>query len=419
MVTVHEKNSTTFNTLGLGTLLPTSCVVTEELNGAYELELSHPYDEGGKWRRIEIDNIIVASTPREKQAFRIYRIQPTLTSIVVNARHIFYDLLDNYISSFKTSGTLSQVLEGMKNSFNYSMPFSFSTNLTGTSSFSVAACNPISALLGDGNENDSVITKWGGELLRDNFSVAINHSIGKDRGVNIRYSKNLKGLTVDEDASNVVTRVFPFGKDGFAGSPIDSNYISYYPYPKVAKIENENCTNNSQLAAYVRGLFASGIDLPKVNIKADFQVLSKTEEYKNYSILEEVQLGDVVQVVNTQMNFSKKAKVISYKWNSLLEKYEVVELGDFVQTLAESITSGEKSLNAALGASTGVKQVYNLISGKVTVNENGLYIAVDTNSIDTATKLFHFGSNGLRYSESGSGGTWKTIIDATGNIITV
>ena len=47
MITIHEKTAKSFGALGLGALLPASCFVTEELNGAFELEMQHPYDEGG------------------------------------------------------------------------------------------------------------------------------------------------------------------------------------------------------------------------------------------------------------------------------------------------------------------------------------------------------------------------------------
>lgn len=419
MVTIYEKTAQTFNTLGLGALLPSSCVVTEELNGAYELEMNHPYDAGGKWKRIEVGNIIVATTPKGKELFRIYRIQPTMSNITVYARHIFYDLLDNYITSYSvSSGTAQQVLDSMVKNFNYSMPFSFVSELTGRNSFSISNCNPITALLGDGNENDSFVLKFGGEILREKFSVKILPSIGTDKGVAIRYGKNLKGLTVDEDISEVVTRVFPFGKNGLAGDVMDSPYINEYPYPKIAKIENTECKTKEQLKSYVQELFYSGIDLPKVNIKVDFQILSKTVEYKNYAVLEDVQLGDIVTVINNKMEFHKKAKVISYKWDALLNKYENVELGDFVDTLAVSITSGEKSLSTAVSASTEAKQVYSLISGKVTVNTEGLYICVDNNNINDATKIFHFGTNGLRYSNGGINGTWNTVISSDGIVIT-
>lgn len=253
MITIHEKTAQTFDTFGLGALVPSHCVVEEELNGAYELELKHPYDDGGKWKRIGIGNIICTQTPNGKQAFRIYKIQPTLDNITVNARHIFYDLLDNYIDSFTTgNGTPQQILNGMKAAFNYTTPFTFQTNLTGISSFSASSCNPVLALLGNGEENDSIISKFGGEIKRDNFNIAIKNSVGMDRGFYIRYSKNLKGLTIDEDVSNVITRVFPIGKDGLKGTTVDSSRINEYPFPKVAKVENTECTTKAALNAYAQ-----------------------------------------------------------------------------------------------------------------------------------------------------------------------
>lgn len=418
MITIHEKTATAFDTLGMGTLFPSSCFVSEELNGMFELEMMHPYDEKGKWKRLEVGNIVVASTPRGKQAFRVYRVQPTLDIISVYARHIFYDLLDNYISSCTVSaGTAQQVLEKLVSKFNYTMPFSFVSDLTSTNSFSVSGCNPVTAIMGDGMEQESVVVKFGGEVLRDNFNVVLKPSIGSDRGVSIRYGKNIIGMTVDEDTSEVVTRIFPFGKEELAGDVVDSPYILNYPYPKVAKVENLDCTTKAQLANYAQELFDSGVDLPIVNIQVDFQLLSRTEEYKNYAVLEDVQLGDVVTVINSKMGFHKKAKVISYRWDSLLEKYEQVELGNFVDTIATSITSGEKSLTTAVSASTEAKQIYSLISGRATINADGLYICVDSNNVNDATKVFHFGENGLRYSSTGISGTWTTIIDTEGTVV--
>jgi phage-related protein len=236
--------------------------------------------------------------------------------------------------------------------------------------------------------------------------------------VAIRYGKNLVGLEVSEDISDVATRIYAYGKDGVAmsGQYLDSQYIDSYANPKIYVFEDSSLTY-FQLPDAVQELFDNSCDLPTVNIKANFQILSKTEEYKEYAILEEVQLGDVVTVTNSKMNFSKKAKVISYEWDCLLEQYDQVELGDFVADLTSSVTSGEKSLSAATSASTEVKQVYGLISGKVTIDSTGLYICVDGSSTADATKIFHFGSNGLRYSSTGVNGTYTTIIDSDGNIV--
>lgn len=419
MVTIHEKNSTAFDTLGLGALLPSLCVVKEELNGLYELELEHPYDEWGKWEKIEKERIIFTSTPRGKQPFRIYYVNPSLDGIKINARHIFYDLLDNLCLNVNVSGSPQVVLNAMKAAFAYGVPFTFTTDMIGTGMVTATKENPISVLLRSDDDATSFIKTFGGEILRDGFNVSMKASMGMDRGVAIRYGKNLVGLQVSEDISDVATRIYAYGKNGVAmsGVYLDSPYIDNYANPKIYVFEDSSLTY-SQLPNAVKELLDNGCDLPKVNIKADFQMLSKTEEYKEYSILEEVRLGDVVTVSNIKMGFHKKAKVISYKWDCLLEQYNELELGDFIADLTSSITSGEKSLSTAVGASTEVKQVYGLVSGKVTINVDGLYICVDGSSIDDATKVFHFGNYGLRYSSTGTKGGWTTIIDSEGAIIT-
>ncbi|WMI81954.1 phage tail spike protein [Anaerotignum sp. MB30-C6] len=425
MVTIHEKNSIAFDTLGLGALLPSFCNVTEELNGLYELEMEHPYDEQGKWKHIEKERIIFASTPRGKQPFRIYHVNPDMGGVKVYARHVFYDLLDNLCLNVDATGTPQVALSAIKGSLAYAVPFTFATNLSGVGGVVLRNENPIFALLGMDDDKDSFIKAFGGEILRDCFAVNMKPSIGEDRGVAIRYGKNLVGLEISEDISEVATRIYAYGKDGVAmsGGYRDSPYINTYFNPKITVFEDSSLSAY-ELPSAVQKLFDGGCDLPKVNIKADFQMLSKTEEYKEYAVLEEVQLGDVVTVSNIKMGFHKKAKVISYEWDSLLERYKRVELGDFVADLTSSITSGEKSLSTAVSAkstattaATDAQTALDRISRKVTINNEGLYICVDTNSLDTATKVFHFGSYGLRHSSTGVNGTYKTIIDGDGNLV--
>ena len=412
LITIHNKNATSFNTLGIGTLVPISCFVKEELNGLFELELIHPYDEWGKWKSIENGNIIYASTPRGKQAFRIYNTKPTMESVTVYAKHIFYDLLDNFIQSVTISSqTPRNALNQLKTAFNYSVPFVFNTTLAGAGNMTVSNLNPVAALLSDGKDYDSFLSVFGGEVLRDNFNITFKPSIGSDKGVSIRYSKNLVGLTVEEDISEVCTRVFPIGKDGLKGSAVDSSHINDYPYPKARKYENTELTSQAQLTSWANSLFDGGIDLPTVNIQVDFQLLAKTEEYKNFSILEDVQLGDVVTVSNTKMNFSKKASVISYNWDCLLERYNKVELGDFVADITSSITSGQKSYEVAAGASTEARQVMNLINGRTTITNEYIYYPIDHTDYTQATELYRMGRYGYQYSSTGYNGTWATLKD--------
>ena len=354
MITIHEKTAQKFDTLGLGALLPSSCVVKEEVNGSYELKMSHSYDNGEKWKRIERGRIIYAPTKRGMQPFRIYNVKPNMSNIEVNARHIFYDLLDNQCSEVSFNGTASGALAVLQGAFAFPMPFSFDTNISVSGTMKTGRMNPVQALLSDDDESTSFVKGFGGELLRDGFNVALKTSMGQDRDVTIRYGKNLVGLDVTEDEAEVKTRIMCYGSNGSA--TVDSPYINEYVYPKIHTLEDEEKTV-AELKAEAQALFDGGIDIPLVNIKVDFIVLADTVEYADYAPLEEVFLGDIVTIINQKMDFAKRARVISYEWDCLLEKYNEVELGDFMPTLVSSVTSGVRSGSLASAAAVGTSAV--------------------------------------------------------------
>lgn len=416
MITIHEKSQTNFNSLGFGVLLPSSCYVKEELNGIYELELTHPYDPYGKWKYIENDRIIYASTPRGNQAFRVYRVLPNMDGITVNAKHIFYDLLDNFIVELDFTGTASSFLDTLKTKLAYPMNFNFNTDISTSDSLLITSRNPIQALFDNADDKNSFIKSFGGELLRDKFNVSMLASVGSDRGVQIRYSKNLIGLEIDEDISGVITRVYPKGKEGLKLPEqfIDSPKIGAYTYPKIFEFEDTECETVEDLRASANKFIGSGVDLPMVNIKADFQLLSKTVEYKEFAVLETVYIGDVVTVINKRMEFNKKAKVISYEWDCLAKKYTEVELGDFVADLTSGISTGEKAINTATSASTEAKQVMGLLSGNITVRDNYLYISIDSTDYTASPRVFRWGKDGLEYTSTGVSGKWNTLISKDG-----
>lgn len=349
IITIYDKSSTNFTNLGLGTLLPFQCNITEELNGMYELELIHNYDSLKKYNLLENERIILANTPNGRQPFRIYRVVPTMESITVNARHIFYDLLDNYITNLSISGSANEVLKSIINRFVYSTNFKFETNIKKSGSIILDKESPISAFLNADNDKPKFIQSFGGEILRDNFNIKILENIGEDKGYTIRYGKNLLGLTVDEDYSNVVTRVYAYGKDNI-NVVVDSENINNYLYPKIVSQDFGDIGDTSTLLTRARD-FLKTSDKPTVNIDVNFVLLSKTEEYKEFQFLEDIKLGDILTIYNQKMNFSKKAKVISYVYDAISDSYINVVLGDFLNILTDSIISNNNSLKVVSGTS--------------------------------------------------------------------
>ena len=63
MICVYPADCTDFSNNGLGAVTPMSCIVTETLNGEWELTLVHDIDERGKWTRLSEGCILRAPVP--------------------------------------------------------------------------------------------------------------------------------------------------------------------------------------------------------------------------------------------------------------------------------------------------------------------------------------------------------------------
>ena len=63
VICIYAANETDFTGNGLGVLNPSTCIVTETLNGEWELSMTHPMDTADKWMRLQYGCIIKAPVP--------------------------------------------------------------------------------------------------------------------------------------------------------------------------------------------------------------------------------------------------------------------------------------------------------------------------------------------------------------------
>ena len=127
------------------------------------------------------------------QPFRIYRAVPELTKITVYARHVFYDLMDNMLKSYKpaTGVTGAAVVQNISSKCLTEHDFTFYSDVTSTADeVEFENMNPVDALLGEGG----VVEKYDGELARDWFDAFVVKRVGTDTDVQIREGKNLLGI---------------------------------------------------------------------------------------------------------------------------------------------------------------------------------------------------------------------------------
>jgi len=347
MISVYDSKCIDFNNNGLVVLNECiSCTIEEELNGTYEATIEHPIDERGKWKELLEGNIIKA----DGQLFRVYRKAKTLKGIKIYARHIFYDLLNNFLEDVRpTNLGGADALYWVLYNTQYMHPFTCGGNVEGPNTRYFIRKNPVEAIMGA----DGIINNWGGEIVRNNFDIQLLNARGSDKGFLISYGKNIEGIEETLDMDSVCTRMMPKGANELLLPEryVDSQYINNYPHPIIKMVEFsnigvsvENGITEEMAIVLLREstqqqMLTSKIDIPKSNYKINLVELEKTEEYKNYSMLQKAELGDIVTIKHSKLNINLKQKVIKTKKNILTGRLEGTELGDFKANIATSINS--------------------------------------------------------------------------------
>ena len=444
---LYESNTTSFNTNGIGRLSDAiTCIVTEERNGQYELQMTYPLD-GALYNDLQVSRIIwaVPSDGEEEQAFRIYKVSRPISGIVtVYAEHISYQLSCVPISRYSATSAAA-AMSGLASHAAVDCPFTFWTDLTTSGDFSVDAPAGIRSMLG-GTEG-SILDVFGGEYKWDNYVVRLYAHRGADNGVTLRYGKNITDLKQEENITNTVTGVYPYWQDS------DGNYVELtqkvvlsanagnFPYPRVAVVdcsqEFETQPTQQQLLDWANDYIGkAGIGIPSVSIDVSFVALWQTEQYKDIAPLERVKLCDTVTVEYEKLGVSAKAKVISTEYDVLAERYNSIGIGDAKSTLTEQFLSQQQQLNNQQSQinekpsksfmEEAIENATNWINGVnggyVVLHKNANdqpyeILIMDTPDIETAQKVWRWNQGGLGYSDSGYQGPYTTAITQDGAIV--
>ena len=338
---------------------------------------------------------VVEARQLRDQPFRIYRVVPELDKVTAYARHVFYDLLDNMIRKLEPGSpdTGATVVQSLSEGCLSEHPFTFYSDLTSTAEeVSFENKNPVDCLLG----SDGIIEKYDGELQRDWFDVFIVDRIGSDTNIEIRQGKNLTGIKYDVDMTDVTTRIMPTGqdKDGkvlyLPEIYVDSPLVESYPSPKwmhldvsgakeVTKGKSSEKKSKSQCYTEMRQAaqdeFNKGCDLPTVTLTVEFIDVTETEEYKQYTFLQSIFLGDAVRVVARGIGVSVAMRMTEYSYDCLTRKYTKMTLGSVSDTLSGSVITSRQlpsgiitGSKLALG-SVGIGQLQDGAVGELQIQE--------------------------------------------------
>lgn len=434
---IYLSNTTDFNNNGLGFLTDTiNANVYEELNGNYYLEFEYLLN-GNLSEYLVKENIIKSKVADgSEQLFIINNIEKNLKTIKVTARHIFYRLIDNFLED-----VYPQNLNG--NAFlNWIIEHtSYKNEFTGYSDISLLATaryvrkNPVEVILG--NEENSMVNLFGGEIKRDNFTINFLTRIGTDKNEKLIFGKNIQEVNIKEDSTTILTRIMPIGYDGLMlpEKYVDSPLIDTYSFPKIGIVEfsdikydiEDEEAYQTQEEAYtamrrrVNKLFENGIDKSNINIKINWLELSKTKEYEKYSSLERLNLGDTVTCNIAGLNYS--TRIIKTVYNVLTDRIDKFEIGTLSNNIVSSmnvINNKIQEINPASILKTAKDNATNLITqamgGYIYKTQNELYI-MDTDNPQTAKRVWRWNINGLGYSSTGIDGSYGLAMTMDGKIV--
>lgn len=319
----------------------------------------------------------VSVQPAREQLFRIYstEVNTDAHTVTAKAMHVFYDLRGNPVGkAYAPEGADANA--AAREVFGAALipnDFELHSYLSGTVSGDYGFKSIPECLL---DPDEGIVTQTGGMLVRDGFDIFLLPDAVRDMGVTIRRGKNLIGVTVETDMTDVVTRIIPVGtnkkgNDLFLDGTIyvDSPRIGDYPHPLAKRIDYDvkvgdgdgqfstDAKARAELRKRAQADFDAGADLPTYGMEVDFILLGNTAEYANYASLQAVHLFDTVTVIDELIGLRAKLRVTGYKWDVLGERYESVTLGElqdlqqttYGYTLAPGSVSGTKLINNSVG----------------------------------------------------------------------
>ena len=436
---LFPSDATDFTTQGLGALSAAiSCMVTEERNGIYELELVYPVT-GIHYGEIVKRCIIwaIPSPYRDPQPFRVYRhTKPLAGRVTFYARHISYDLLGIPLNPCG-AGTVAAAMVALETNVATSSPFTYWTDKTTEAEWSVTVPTVSRALLG--GQEGSILDVYGGEYEWDGFTVKLYNERGRDNGVTIRYGKNLSDINEDSDDSNLATGTYPFWTDSEGSNLVvcDPPIVpapGTYDFTRIITVdfsgEWEEPPTPEQLRARAESyVSANQIGVPKVSLEVSFVQLEQTLDFADLRLLEKVDLCDTVTVQYEALGVDATAKVIRIETDVLRERYNKVELGDARGSLTDTIISQGQQIQQKPSKSD-LQQAVSGATDSITGAKGGalriMYdadgqpyeqVVMDSPDITQAVNVWRWNVGGLGHSSTGYNGEFTTAITQDGEIV--
>ena len=427
MIKVFTITDKIYSSNGDKVIQPTKAVVHKEDNGDFFLQIESPliYDE---W--LKPNNILVAPTPQGEQAFRITNVEKTRTKIRFKAYHVFYDSQDYLIEdSYVVEKSCNDALDHLNSATSDTSPFTTTSNITTINSYRCVRKSLYEAI-------QVVLERWGGHLVRDNWSIQVKDTIGQDNGVTVRYAKNLKNITATYNWDDVVTKLLPVGKDGILLNELDPTADLYVesgtqydiPYTKTVSFTQDNITEDDYKDEDTGELDEDAYKQALINdlqVKATTYVNENSTPKVNYTLAANVEkvsdIGDRVEVIDEKLGINVLTNIISYDYDCILGKYTNIEFGNFTNTLSgllnnistqtiKIVEENNTTLRITLGEelNEATAKIWNALGNSYVIYDGDKILVVDQLPKENAHNVIMINSGGIGFSQNGINGNFQS-----------
>ena len=369
MIQVYAATNRDFTQNGDMTLINcTSCELDVTLNSTNAITLVHPIDKEGRWKYLEKECVLKVPAPNiQDQLYIVKDVMQTEDEITVTGVPLFLGtkrvLVDVRPTNANGQQALDKILEGTQ--------FKGHSDITARYTSHLIRTQLLDAIMSD--DDNSFMSRIGGELFIDNFDIYVNDRIGIDTGYRFEYNKDITSIEDNSNTSKVLTRVMPLAHEGrtipelFVDSPLIGAYKEIYEdvvafdnYKLVSDFgEDEEYGKNdlvfktedqlyAALRKAVKQLYDDGLDKPTMSITFNITTLEHMEEFKGFENLLNVGLGDRVQLHYDPLNIDVTSRITAYTYDCLKEEYSSLTVGDIVDGFVEIATSTNEKLNNIL-----------------------------------------------------------------------
>lgn len=434
---LYSPTDIDFTAGGIGILSDCKkCLVTEEANGSYTVELSFPINAKFS-SQLEDHNYQIKCKPNATDDFHIFYIYNHYKDMATGLLYVYgksrtMKLGNRAVKKLEFErATGQEAMKYLEKSMDQPSDIRLFSDITRVGSTSIEVSNPLKCIKGiEGSLNQI----FGGEIKHEPFKLSLLNRRGRDHVTTFRYRKNLTGLKVETNFDGLLTRIFPYADvqnnegetERIFGNPVDSPNINKYDgeiYSEYIQFtEDQGVADQKSLNEVSKKYFSSmnpNCDQPNVSIELNIRKMEDTALAKKFKKFREVGLFDTFDIFHERFKINITAQITKVVYDSLNERVESLEAGDtqytFFEKQKQEISNTLKGYTGKKYASDFIDVVTNIISG----NDGGHVIwwpknrptdlfFCDHPKLEEAKLVLRINKSGIGFSSKGWQGPFDT-----------